>query len=83
MNASIHGVECPHCGEPIEIRADISPGEPMVLYYPDGSGYPGSGPDLDDWAFSLECECEVEEDDLQAQVEEKFESGSFTIDGDD
>ena len=26
---------------------DITPGEPMVMYYPDGSGYPGSGPSLE------------------------------------
>jgi hypothetical protein len=27
-----------------ELTYDITPGEPMVMYYPDGSGYPGSPP---------------------------------------
>ena len=26
------------------LHFDVSPGEPMVRYYPDGSGYPGSPP---------------------------------------
>lgn len=25
-----------------EVTADVSPAEPMVTYYPDGSGYPGA-----------------------------------------
>lgn len=28
----------------VEIEADCQPGEPMVRYYRDGSGYPGSDP---------------------------------------
>lgn len=30
----------------VEIEFEYSPGEPMVWYYPDGSGYPGSPPEL-------------------------------------
>lgn len=30
----------------VEIEFEYSPGEPMVRYYPDGSGYPGSPPEL-------------------------------------
>ena len=28
------------------IEFDIDPGEPMVMYYSDGSGYPGSPPEF-------------------------------------
>lgn len=28
----------------IELEYDFNPGEPMVRYYPDGSGYPGCSP---------------------------------------
>ena len=31
---------------PIEVDCDYYPEEPMVRYYPDGSGYPGSGPEI-------------------------------------
>ena len=30
----------------IEIEAEAEPGEPMVMYYRDGSGYPGSPPSV-------------------------------------
>lgn len=30
----------------IEIEFEYSPGEALVRYYPDGSGYPGSPPEL-------------------------------------
>jgi hypothetical protein len=30
------------CGVEFEIEWELTPGEPMVRYYPDGSGYPGS-----------------------------------------
>ena len=42
------------------VRADfdVIPGEPMVRYYADGSGYPGSPPEIDG-INSVECiECE-------------------------
>lgn len=28
----------------VDLSFDVTPGEPMVRYYPDGSGYPGSDP---------------------------------------
>lgn len=34
-------------GVDVEITGDADPGEPMVRYYPDGSGYPGSPPSFD------------------------------------
>lgn len=35
-----------------------NPGEKMVMYYPDGSGYPGSPPEFDyvEWIEVHECE---------------------------
>ena len=35
------------------ITADCEPGEPAVMYYPDGSGYPGSPPTVEDIEVSL------------------------------
>lgn len=46
-------VECPICGA--EIRCSIDPGEPMVMYYADGSGHPGSPAGLDE--IDPDCEC--------------------------
>lgn len=46
-------VDCPLCGEPLACWID--PGEPMVMYYADGSGYPGSPAGLDDYEPSCEC----------------------------
>tara|TARA_Y100000310_G_C20366062_1_gene661241 strand:- start:152 stop:385 length:234 start_codon:yes stop_codon:yes gene_type:complete len=34
-------------GVNIDCEFDYSPGEPMVMYYSDGSGYPGSPPDIE------------------------------------
>jgi len=31
----------------VEVEFDATPGEPMVRYYPDGSGYPGSPPNAE------------------------------------
>lgn len=31
----------------LDIEAIVYPGEPMVRYYPDGSGYPGSPPEVE------------------------------------
>jgi hypothetical protein len=30
-----------------ELECKAYPGEPMVMYYPDGSGYPGSPPEVE------------------------------------
>jgi hypothetical protein len=48
-------ITCPVCGLG-ELEVAIDPGEPMVMYYPDGSGYPGSpaGPEE---IISSTCEC--------------------------
>jgi hypothetical protein len=37
----------------VEVAYDFTPGEPMVRYYPDGSGYPGSGPEIEVWAYRV------------------------------
>lgn len=31
----------------LEVEADYTPEEPMVMYYPDGSGHPGSAAECD------------------------------------
>lgn len=31
----------------VDIDYKVRPGEPMVMYYPDGSGYPGSPPEIE------------------------------------
>jgi hypothetical protein len=31
----------------ITFTGTLTPAEPMVMYYPDGSGYPGSPPDFE------------------------------------
>ena len=42
----------------VEANIRVTPGEPMVQYYPDGSGYPGSDDMVDciDSVEVLECE---------------------------
>lgn len=47
-------IPCPVCRLG-RVTCEIDPGEPVVRYYPDGSGYPGSPPGVDD--FSATCEC--------------------------
>ena len=37
-------IECPECGE--ENVFEVIEGEPAIPYLPDGSGYPGSGPEI-------------------------------------
>ena len=32
---------------PFDVECTFYPGEPMVMYYPDGSGYPGSPDDVE------------------------------------
>jgi hypothetical protein len=36
-----------------EIEYDYQPGEPMVRYYPDGSGYPGCEPAIDPTSVTI------------------------------
>lgn len=56
------------CWVDLDIEATVYPGEPMVRYYPDGSGYPGSPPEVEitgvyvtafgsaDWAIGVRRE---------------------------
>lgn len=45
-------------GEPLDLEFNLeynfSPGEPMVMYYPDGSGYPGSPLEIEIYKASCE-----------------------------
>lgn len=36
-----------YLGVEIEVNGNYSPEEPMVMYYPDGSGYPGSSSEFE------------------------------------
>ena len=36
-----------YCGLDLEVHYDYSPEEPMVMYYKDGSGYPGCPEDAE------------------------------------
>jgi len=45
-------LDCPVCGSELEVG--VTPGEPAVMYYRDGSGYPGSGPEVE---LFHECLC--------------------------
>lgn len=56
-------VKCPRCEDSISASVRVDPGEPMVRYYPDGSGYPGSGPTIEDIEdIDYECGCKDEAD---------------------
>lgn len=48
-------ITCPSCGLG-EVEVGMDPGEPMVMYYPDGSGHPGSPPGPEE-IISSTCEC--------------------------
>lgn len=39
MKITFNGVE-------LEVLATVTGGEPMVMYYPDGSGHPGAPPEV-------------------------------------
>lgn len=38
---------CERFSATVEIKYSVDPGEKMVRYYPDGSGYPGSPPSIE------------------------------------
>ena len=39
-------IEIEYKGVKFDVEFDYSPEEPMVMYYPDGSGYPGAPAEL-------------------------------------
>jgi hypothetical protein len=62
----------------------VTPGEPMVMYYPDGSGYPGSPPECEFWGviineIVLEGELSAGDwpSDLELKVEESLRDHIF------
>lgn len=66
----------------VEVTAvvEVTPGEPMVRYYPDGSGYPGSLPDAEllevviDVAEDINCEpVEIDEEELYHYLDENYD----------
>jgi hypothetical protein len=60
------GIPCPLCGGKTgQAEVTIDPGEPMVLYYPDGSGHPGSPPSIEDIEeIEWDCDCRNNLSDL-------------------
>jgi hypothetical protein len=53
---------CPGCYGAITIGYD--PAEPMVRYYPDGSGYPGAPASAWIEDRDPDCDCEIDEERL-------------------
>ena len=39
-------IEITYEGYDLEVTFEYSPGEEMVMYYPDGTGHPGSAPEI-------------------------------------
>jgi hypothetical protein len=60
----------------ILIEYDYEPGEPMVRYYPDGSGYPGSPADCAPWNVEVTT-AEVAEETLDRDDLGKIGAGSW------
>lgn len=54
--------EIGHCSLDVEIEYQAYPGEPQVMYYPDGSGYPGYPPTAELTGIRVTGWC-VEDDD--------------------
>jgi hypothetical protein len=66
---------CPDCGEG-ELDVVIHPGEPAVMYYPDGSGYPGAPAETE--IVGQTCDCEPDLDtvhDLAISAHAEREAG--------
>lgn len=61
---------------PFGVKANFYPGEPMVMYYPDGSGYPGSPDDVECESISfggVEFTPEQEELFIKSYGEKEFD----------
>lgn len=46
----------------VEVLYEFTPGERMVMYYPDGSGYPGSPPEVE-FVSAYVCRWDVGQDE--------------------
>jgi hypothetical protein len=70
----------------IEIEVDVAgvviPGEPMVAYYRDGSGYPGSDPEVDEVWVTSPADIELTEEEIETASDALLESQSCIEDGD-
>lgn len=51
-----------------ELEYHYTPGEPMVRYYPDGSGYPGSSPEVEFTAVCTGITCEDGEREVTKEL---------------
>ena len=59
----------------VEVTAiiDVYPGEPMVRYYPDGSGYPGAPPTAELWSVYIDLCEDVDGEPVSITAEEILE----------
>lgn len=82
-------IEIEYRGVKLMVEGTYEPEEPMVMYYPDGSGYPGSASDFDVNAvfvgnidiFDILANDQL--DDIRDLVLESIESGEmYEYDGD-
>ena len=60
-------IECPECGE--ENVFEVIEGEPAIPYLPDGSGYPGSGPEITEETYVCGCNAISDDTILDAMME--------------
>lgn len=89
MSTSIT-VKCPRCDASICAQVRVDPGEPMVRYYPDGSGYPGYPPsieEIEDIEYDCDCLDEASREGGRSAYEEQVENlifdAEFTYDPED
>lgn len=61
-------------GVPLDVSGYYTPGEPMRMYYPDGSGHPGSPAEFEIIAVRIEGE-----DIIELLVDSKLEELEETI----
>ena len=67
-------------GLELDIEFDYQPEEPMVMYYPDGSGYPGCAAEVEITTIHYEerdiseiMDCLDQLEDIELQILEEYE----------
>jgi hypothetical protein len=65
-------IECPECGE--ENVFEVIEGEPAIPYLPDGSGYPGSGPEITEETYVCGCNA-ISDDTILDRAADQFAEG--------
>ena len=59
-------IGCPECDEELDVV--VSPGTPLVMYYPDGSGYPGDPPEIEELTGCSHVDILIEDDTFYQRV---------------